>query len=101
MTSSKPTELSALLDEFFEFARTDHLQGHPLKLQRKPNHMDVRRSAFSQRAIGAWSELPEEMVLSDTVDTSKWNLDSPLLRNCDKYNEHSVSSSSLQLAHNG
>ncbi|VDN10840.1 unnamed protein product [Dibothriocephalus latus] len=41
-------ECALEFDEFVELARSDHLRGHPFKLQRKPAHMDLRRNAFSQ-----------------------------------------------------
>ncbi|VDL99757.1 unnamed protein product [Schistocephalus solidus] len=39
--------------DFFELAGTEHLRGHPFKLQRTFFHMDVRRNAFSQRIVVA------------------------------------------------
>ncbi|VDL85505.1 unnamed protein product [Schistocephalus solidus] len=50
--------------DFFELAGTEHLRGPPFKLQRKLVHTDVRRNAFSQRLVGAWNGLLNEVVLS-------------------------------------
>ncbi|VDM02021.1 unnamed protein product [Schistocephalus solidus] len=47
--------------DFFELAGTEHLRGHPFKLHRKFVHMEVRRNAFSQRVVGAWNGLPDEI----------------------------------------
>uniref|UniRef100_A0A183TPX7 Endo/exonuclease/phosphatase domain-containing protein n=1 Tax=Schistocephalus solidus TaxID=70667 RepID=A0A183TPX7_SCHSO len=47
--------------DFFELAETEHLRGHPFKLQRKLVHTDIRRNAFSQRVVGEWNGLPEEV----------------------------------------
>ncbi|BHF73034.1 hypothetical protein SprV_0401610800 [Sparganum proliferum] len=60
-------------DEFFELAGTDRLRGHPFKLQRKLAHSDVRRNAFSHRVIGARNGLPDAVVLSETVESFKFN----------------------------
>ncbi|VDL96094.1 unnamed protein product [Schistocephalus solidus] len=38
--------------DFFELAETEHLRGHPFKLQRKLVHADVRQNAFSKE--GRW-----------------------------------------------
>nr|VZH89060.1 unnamed protein product [Spirometra erinaceieuropaei] len=43
-------------NEFFELAGTDRLRGHPFKLRRKLAHSDVRRNAFSHRALRANKE---------------------------------------------
>ncbi len=92
-------ECALEFEDFFELAGTDHLRGHPFKLLRKPAHLDVRRNAFSQRVIGAWNGLPDEVVFSETLDIFKHKLDSHLLRNSGTFDEHFVSSGSLQLAH--
>ncbi|VDM05632.1 unnamed protein product [Schistocephalus solidus] len=52
-------------------AGTEHLRGHPFKLQRKLIRTNVHRTAFSQRVVGAWYGLPDEVVLSETVETFK------------------------------
>ncbi|VDL94240.1 unnamed protein product, partial [Schistocephalus solidus] len=57
--------------DFFELAETEHLRGHLFKLQRKLVHMDIRWNAFSQRVVVAWNQLPDEVVLSETVDKFK------------------------------
>ncbi|VDL99073.1 unnamed protein product [Schistocephalus solidus] len=55
--------------DFFKLAGTEHLRGYPFILQRKLVHTDVRRNAFLQRVVGVWNGLPDEVVLSETVDT--------------------------------
>ncbi|VDL99224.1 unnamed protein product [Schistocephalus solidus] len=66
-------------------AGTEHLRGHPFKLQRKFVHTEVRRNAFSQRVVGAWNGLPEDVVSSaeenenDSVETTTWDGEIPLL----------------------
>ncbi|VDN15902.1 unnamed protein product [Dibothriocephalus latus] len=70
-------------EEFFELARIYHLWGHPFHLQMKPVPMVFQRNAFPQRVIRTWNGLPDEGVLSDTVETFKRKLDSHQLRNCD------------------
>uniref|UniRef100_A0A183TEG2 tRNA pseudouridine(13) synthase TruD n=1 Tax=Schistocephalus solidus TaxID=70667 RepID=A0A183TEG2_SCHSO len=62
-------------------AEMEQLRGHPFKLQRKLVHTDVRRNAFSQRVLGAWNGLPDEVVLSETVGTFNYKLDTHFLRN--------------------
>ncbi|VDL90610.1 unnamed protein product [Schistocephalus solidus] len=49
--------------DVFELAETEHLQGHPFKLQRKLVHTDVHWNAFSQRFVGAWNGLSDEVQL--------------------------------------
>ncbi|BHF60868.1 hypothetical protein SprV_0100383700 [Sparganum proliferum] len=56
-------------DKFFEFAGNDRLRGHPFKLEGKLTHSDVRRNALSHRVIGAWDELPDAVVLSETIES--------------------------------
>ncbi|VDM06333.1 unnamed protein product [Schistocephalus solidus] len=60
------TDRECTLDfaDFFELAGTEHLRGHHFKMQRKLIHTDVHRNASSQRVVGAWDRLPDEVVLS-------------------------------------
>ncbi|VDL91782.1 unnamed protein product [Schistocephalus solidus] len=49
----KGRECALEFADFFELAGTEHLRGHPFKLQRKLVHTDVHRNAFAQRVVGA------------------------------------------------
>ncbi|VDL98121.1 unnamed protein product [Schistocephalus solidus] len=91
--------------DFFEFAETDNLRGHPNKLQRKLAHMDVLRNAFSQRVVGAWNGLPDEVILGERdkfqnelarVLQQKEKLES-LCRELQKQN-HQIKEESMQMA---
>uniref|UniRef100_A0A183T0L2 Survival of motor neuron-related-splicing factor 30 n=1 Tax=Schistocephalus solidus TaxID=70667 RepID=A0A183T0L2_SCHSO len=46
-------------------AGTKHLRGHPFKLQRYLVHTGVRLNAFSQRIIGAWNVLSDEVMAEE------------------------------------
>uniref|UniRef100_A0A0X3NPL3 Uncharacterized protein n=1 Tax=Schistocephalus solidus TaxID=70667 RepID=A0A0X3NPL3_SCHSO len=54
-------EFDLKFDNFLELAGKEHLQGHPFILQRNLAHTDVRKNAFSQKVVGAWNILPDEV----------------------------------------
>nr|VZI39668.1 unnamed protein product [Spirometra erinaceieuropaei] len=61
--------------DFFELATTTNLRGHPLKLRVAGARLDTRKFFFSNRVVAAWNALPEDVVMSGSVDTFKWRLD--------------------------
>nr|VZH98600.1 unnamed protein product [Spirometra erinaceieuropaei] len=61
--------------DFFELATTTNLRGHPLKLRVAGVRLDTRKFFFSNRVVAAWNALPEDVVMSGSVDTFKWRLD--------------------------
>ncbi|BHF59941.1 hypothetical protein SprV_0100290200 [Sparganum proliferum] len=86
-------------DKVFELPGMDRLRGHPSKLQRKLVHTDIRQNAFSHRVIGVWTGLPDVVVLSDTVESLKRELEARLPRNHCAYNHDCACGGSLRLAH--
>ncbi|BHF72890.1 hypothetical protein SprV_0401596100 [Sparganum proliferum] len=61
--------------DFFELATTTNLRGHPLKLRVTGARLDTRKFSFSNRVVAAWNALPEDVVMSGSVDTFKRRLD--------------------------
>nr|VZI15082.1 unnamed protein product [Spirometra erinaceieuropaei] len=61
--------------DFFELATTTNLRGHPLKLRVAGARQDTRKFFFSNRVVAACNALPEDVVMSGSVDTFKWRLD--------------------------
>ncbi|BHF83981.1 hypothetical protein SprV_0902713100 [Sparganum proliferum] len=60
--------------DFFELATTTNLRGHSLKLRVTGARLDTRKF-FSNRVVAAWNALPEDVVMSGSVDTFKRRLD--------------------------
>ncbi|BHF65879.1 hypothetical protein SprV_0200889200 [Sparganum proliferum] len=61
--------------DFFELATTTNLRGHPLKLRVTGARLDTRKFFFSNRVVAAWNALPEDVVMSGSVETFKRRLD--------------------------
>ncbi|BHF77978.1 hypothetical protein SprV_0602108800 [Sparganum proliferum] len=61
--------------DFFELATTTNLRGHPLKLRVTGARLDTRKFSFSNRVVAAWNALPEDVVMSGSVDTFERRLD--------------------------
>ncbi|BHF62260.1 hypothetical protein SprV_0200524100 [Sparganum proliferum] len=61
--------------DFFELATTTNLRGHPLKLRVTGARLDTRKFFLSNRVVSAWNALPEDVVMSASVDTFKRRLD--------------------------
>ena len=66
-------------DDFFTLATTTNLRGNSLKLRGSRCRLDVRKYCFSQRVVGAWNGLPEDVIMADTTETFKQRLDAYLL----------------------
>ena len=50
-------------------------RGHSQKIHKKRFRLDVRGSFFSQRIVGDWNSLPENVIMSDTLNCFKSRLD--------------------------
>ena len=62
--------------DYFEIISADSkTRGHNLRLIRKHCRLDVRKYFFSQRVIGSWNLLPQDVVDADTVNCFKNRLD--------------------------
>ena len=62
-------------DLFFSFARDVRSRGNSFKLDIPRTNCNVRRNFFSQRVIGPWNSLPNEVVEVDDVTTFKSRFD--------------------------
>ena len=60
---------------FFDLAVMEGLRGHSRKLGKRGCRLDVRKNFFSNRVVNAWNELPEEIVMSDSLHKFKKLLD--------------------------
>jgi hypothetical protein len=65
-------------NEFFAFATTGNLRGHPFKLRKFRSSSLLRSSSFSQRIVNLWNALPEIVVSSPNVAIFKARLDNYL-----------------------
>ncbi|BHF66445.1 hypothetical protein SprV_0200946200 [Sparganum proliferum] len=61
--------------DFFELETTTNLRGHPLRLRVTGARLETRKFFFSKRVVAAWNALPEDVVMSRSVDTFKRRLD--------------------------
>nr|VZI45535.1 unnamed protein product [Spirometra erinaceieuropaei] len=77
----KGLDCSLAFEDFFEFATTTNLRGHPLKLRTQQARLDVRKFSFSVRVVKPWNELPADVVMSPSIQSFKKNLDIFMLRN--------------------
>ena len=50
-------------------------RGNDLKLLHSRSRLDVRKYSFANRIVGIWNKLPNWVVLSDSVNSFKNNLD--------------------------
>ena len=60
--------------KFFQIVH-NKTRGNSLKLEKKQCRNNIRQSFFSQRIIGEWNKLPEEVVAAKSVNTFKNRLD--------------------------
>ncbi|BHF63767.1 hypothetical protein SprV_0200676200 [Sparganum proliferum] len=72
---------SLVFEDFFEFATTTNLRGHPLKLRIQRARLDVRKFSFSVRVVKPWNALPADVVMSPSIQSFKKNLDIYMFRN--------------------
>nr|VZI20107.1 unnamed protein product [Spirometra erinaceieuropaei] len=77
----KGLDCSLAFEDFFEFATTANLRGHPLKLRKQQARLDVRKFSFSVRVVKPWNELPADVVISLSIQIFKKNLDIFMFRN--------------------
>nr|VZI15064.1 unnamed protein product [Spirometra erinaceieuropaei] len=78
---AKGLDFSLAYEDFFEFATTTNLRGHPLKLRTQQARRDVRKFSFSFRVVKPWNELPADVVMSPSIQSFKKNLDIFIFRN--------------------
>jgi len=50
-------------------------RGNDLKLIHNTSRLDIRKYSFSNRIVGLWNMLPNCVVLSDSINSFKNNLD--------------------------
>nr|VZI46288.1 unnamed protein product [Spirometra erinaceieuropaei] len=67
-------------EDFFQLATTTHLRGHPFKLRVPQGRLNVRKYFFSNRVVEPWNNLPETVVMSQSVETFKCRLDRYMLQ---------------------
>ncbi|BHF81690.1 hypothetical protein SprV_0802482300 [Sparganum proliferum] len=77
----KGLDCNLVFEDFFEFATTTNLRGHPLKLRTRRARLDVRKFSFSVRVIKPWKALPTDVVMSPSIQSFKKNLDIYMFRN--------------------
>ena len=57
------------------YSTNQNLRGHPLKLEGSRYYTTARRNFFTNRVVAEWNKLPEEVVVSRTIDSFKARLD--------------------------
>ncbi|BHF80349.1 hypothetical protein SprV_0702347400 [Sparganum proliferum] len=67
-------------DDFFQLATISNLRGHPFKLRVPQCRLNVRKYFFSNRVVEPWNNLPETIVMSQSVETFKCRLDRYMLQ---------------------
>nr|VZI35257.1 unnamed protein product [Spirometra erinaceieuropaei] len=77
----KGLDCSLAFEDFFEFATTTDLRGHPLKLRTQHARLDVRKFSFSVRVVKPWNALPADVVMSPSIQRFKKNLDTFMFEN--------------------
>ncbi|BHF80034.1 hypothetical protein SprV_0702315800 [Sparganum proliferum] len=77
----KGLDCSLVFEDFFEFATTTNLRGHPSKLRIQRARLDVRKFSFSVRVVKPWNALPADVVMSPSIQSLKKNLDIHMFRN--------------------
>ena len=70
--SSGNTALS--LEFFFDLDTGRRIRGHSVKLHKPHCHKDIRKYFFSLRVVNRWNSLPEEVVLSSSINSFKSHL---------------------------
>ena len=64
----KPTEL-------YKFTEASITRGHSQKVTKPEFRLDRTKYSFSNRVVNNWNSLPEEIILSKTLNTFKTNID--------------------------
>ena len=59
---------------FFDLDTGRRTRGHSVKLHKPHCHKDIRKYFFSLRVINRWNSLPEEVVLSSSINSFKSHL---------------------------
>jgi hypothetical protein len=62
-------------EDFFQYAATTHLRGHPWKLQKERPKHPLRQFCFSHRVVDLWNSLPAAVVSASTLTSFKNALD--------------------------
>jgi hypothetical protein len=65
-------------EDFFTFATTTNLRGHPWKLKKERSRCLLRQKFFSERVLDPWNALPEHVVSAPNLDIFKSRLDNYL-----------------------
>lgn len=63
------------VNDFFKFATTSNLRGHPWKLMKGQCRTLLRQSFFSQRVVNTWNNLPFFVVSAPNDHVFKDRLD--------------------------
>ena len=50
-------------------------RGNDLKLMHNTSRLDIRKDSFANRIVGLWNMLPNGVVLSESINSFKNNLD--------------------------
>ena len=58
-------------DFFFSFVEHNSTRGHQYKLAKKYSQLDCHKYFFANRIVNVWNELPDEIVLSDSLYSFK------------------------------
>lgn len=66
-------------DDFFTFATTNNLRGHPWKLAKQRCRTLSRQTFFSQRVVNTWNSLPLSVVSAPNITVFKCRLDIHLM----------------------
>ncbi|VDL86746.1 unnamed protein product [Schistocephalus solidus] len=67
--------------DFFEFAATTNIRGHPLELRVYQARLDVRKFSLSVRVVKPWNPIPEDVVMTPSLESFQRNIESFMFQN--------------------
>ena len=71
--------------QFFSMAKTKRTRGHGFKMEKKRARTKLRQGVFSQRVVTHWNNLPEDVVMSPSINTFKSRLEKVWKRSLNMY----------------
>jgi len=69
-----PGNTALSLESFFVMDTGSRIRGHSVKLRKPHCYKDIRKYFFSLRVINRWNSLPDEVVLSSSINSFKSHL---------------------------
>ena len=71
--------------EFFELDQNTRTRGHRFKIKKFRSRLEIRKNCFSQRVVGWWNKLPDEVFDCNSVESFKLKLDKFMIGNLEVF----------------